>query len=121
MSNRFPDTAIHVAAGWQLTTLRPPSSLFGANGMRFGANGELYIAQAFGSQVSALNPVSGAISTVLPVGGPVVAPDDLAFDSHGAMFITEVMSERVSTLEPNGKVSVIADNVPVANGITVIV
>ena len=96
---RYSDPASatpRIAAGWQLSTVLAPSALFGANGMKIGADGQLYVAQAFGSQVSALDAERGAARTVIPVGDAVVAPDDLAFDSHGVMYITEVMSERVS-------------------------
>lgn len=106
------------ATGWQISHLSPPSGLFGANGMRFGPDGKLYVVQAFGSQVSAIDPATGACQTVSPVGGPIVAPDDLAFDSHGVMYVTEVMSARVSARTPDGQTRVIADNVPGANGIT---
>ncbi|MGH7962802.1 MAG: SMP-30/gluconolactonase/LRE family protein [Candidatus Binatia bacterium] len=107
-----------VAAGWQLTHLTPPSGLFGANGMKFGPDGRLYVVQAFGSQVSAVNPASGVCQTISPVGGPIVAPDDLAFDSHGVMYVTEVMNARVCARTPDGQTRIIADNVPAANGIT---
>jgi sugar lactone lactonase YvrE len=107
-----------VAAGWQLTHLTPPSGLFGANGMQFGPDGKLYVVQAFGSQVSAIDTGSGVCHTVSPVGGPIVAPDDVAFDSRGVMYVTEVMNGRVSARTPDGQVRVIADNVPGANGIT---
>ncbi len=120
-ASRYPDTASttpRVAAPWTLSTVLAPSALFGANGMKVGADGQLYVAQAFGSQVSALDIESGAARTVIPVGDAVVAPDDLAFDSHGTLYITEVMSERVSARLPDGSLRVIADNVPSANGIT---
>lgn len=107
-----------VTAGWQLTYLSPPSGLFGANGMQFGPDGRLYVVQAFGSQISAINTGSGTCQTVSPVGGPIVAPDDLAFDSRGVMYVTEVMNARVSARTADGQVRVIADNVPGANGIT---
>ena len=106
------------AAGWQISRLSPPSGLYGANGMQFGPDGKLYVVQAFGSQVSALDTTTGACQTVSPVGGPIVAPDDLAFDSRGVMYVTEVMSARVSARTPDGQTRVIADNVPGANGIT---
>ena len=63
--------------------------------MRIGPDGRLYVAQAFGSQVSAVDIVTGAVSTISRIGGAIVAPDDLAFDSHGKLYATEVMSERV--------------------------
>src|SRR5229473_2076395 len=106
------------AAGWKLTQLTQPSVLFGANGMRIGPDGRLYVAQAFGSQVSAIDIASGAVTTISRIGGPIVGPDDLAFDSRGTLYLTEVMSERVCARSPNGDVRIIADNVPGANGIT---
>jgi sugar lactone lactonase YvrE len=105
-------------AGWQLTRLTAPSGLFGANGMQFGPDGRLYVVQAFGSQVSAIDTGSGVCQTISPVGGPIVAPDDIAFDSHGVMYVTEVMNGRVSARTPDGQVRIVADNVPGANGIT---
>jgi sugar lactone lactonase YvrE len=105
-------------AGWSIAHLSPSSGLFGANGMQFGPDGKLYVVQAFGSQVTALDPATGAGQTVSPVGGPIVAPDDICFDSRGAMYITEVMSARVSVRTPDGQTRVLVDNVPGANGIT---
>ena len=118
-SSRFTGTStVSAAKGWAVSRIPPPSALFGANGMRVGPDGRLYVAQAFGSQVSAIDVSSGAIATISPVGGPIVAPDDLAFDSRGILYITEVMSERVCARSPNGDLRIIADNVPAANGIT---
>jgi sugar lactone lactonase YvrE len=112
------DLSAEAAPGWRLRALTPPSVLFGANGMRVGPDGRLYVAQAFGSQVSAVDITTGAVATISPIGGAIVAPDDLAFDSRGALYVTEVMSERVCAREPNGQTRIIADQVPGANGIT---
>ncbi|HZP46800.1 MAG TPA: hypothetical protein VFB15_14210 [Candidatus Binataceae bacterium] len=118
-SSRYPGPAVSVAAGWKCTRVTPPSALYGANGMRVGPDGRLYVAQAFGSQISAIDTASGAVDVISPHGGPVVAPDDLAFDSRGALFATEVMSERVCMRAPNGEVRVIADGMTAANGVTI--
>lgn len=107
------------APGGAVETLVPPAALAGANGMRWGPDGALYVAQAFGSQVSAVDVASGQARVVSGADGPIVAPDDLAFDSHGNLFVTEVMSARVSAIRPDGAVDVIAADVPVANGVTV--
>ena len=117
--NRYAGPEVRVAAGWQCTRVTPPSALFGANGMRIGPDGRLYVAQAFGSQISAIDTVTGAVSVVSPQGGPIVAPDDLAFDSRGTLYATEVMSERVCARSPNGDVRIIADGVVGANGVTI--
>jgi sugar lactone lactonase YvrE len=107
------------AKDWSLETRVAPAALIGANGMRWGPDGRLFIAQAFGGQVSAVDVASGLAEVISPAGGSIVAPDDLAFDSHGNMFATEVMSARVSAYRPNGTVDVIAADIPVANGISV--
>ncbi|MFD2580153.1 SMP-30/gluconolactonase/LRE family protein [Novosphingobium colocasiae] len=87
--------------------------------MRMGPDGLLYVAQAFGSQISSVDPATGAARVVSAADGAIIAPDDLAFDSHGNLYATEVMSARVSVIRPNGAIDVIAGDVPVANGITV--
>ena len=110
---------LQAAPGWQLSRWLPASGLFGANGMQFGPDGRLYVAQAFGSQITAIDVTSGDLDIISPLGGPIVAPDDVAFDSHGTMYATEVMSARVCARSPSGTVRVIADNLPGANGITV--
>lgn len=115
----IPRGAPAAADGYTLSTLVGPAALAGANGMRWGPDGALYVAQAFGSQVSAVDVASGSARIVAPADGAIVAPDDLAFDSHGNLFVTEVMSARVSAIRPNGNVDVIASDVPVANGVTV--
>ncbi|MCS6927034.1 MAG: SMP-30/gluconolactonase/LRE family protein [Candidatus Binatia bacterium] len=107
------------APGWRISRLLPASGLFGANGMQFGPDGRLYVTQAFGSQITAIDIRNGSLELISPLGGPIVAPDDVAFDSHGTMYVTEVMSARVCARTPAGTVRIVADNLPGANGITI--
>ncbi|OBJ86535.1 gluconolaconase [Mycobacterium asiaticum] len=108
-----------VAEGWTMTRLTEPSRLFGANGLRTGPDGRVYIAQVTGSQISALDPETGQLDTVSAKGGEIIAPDDVAFDAAGNLYATEVMDGRVSVREPGGRTRVLRDDVPSANGITV--
>jgi sugar lactone lactonase YvrE len=95
-----------------------PSRLYGANGLRTGKDGRIYVAQVVGSQVSAINIDSGEIEVISAMGDNIVAPDDLAFDDHDILYITEITRGRVSALEPNGRYRVILDDLPCANPIT---
>src|SRR4051812_17382318 len=51
--------AASVEDGWSLERLTPPSRLYGANGLRTGADGRIYVAQVAGSQVSAIDVDTG--------------------------------------------------------------
>ena len=106
-----------VAEGWTLKRCTPPSRLFGANGLRTGPDGRVYIAQVTGSQISALDIDTGEVEAISPKGGGIVGPDDVAFTDHGHLVATEVMNGRVSILD-NGGSRVLRDDVPSANGIT---
>src|SRR5436190_23729744 len=112
-------TSIKVAEGWALERLTPPSRLFGANGLRTGPDGRIYVAQVTGSQISALDVDTGALETVSAKGGEIIAPDDVAFDSRGNLYATEVMDGRVSVRDTAGRTRVLRDDIPSANGITV--
>ncbi|GAA2543681.1 SMP-30/gluconolactonase/LRE family protein [Mycolicibacterium diernhoferi] len=119
-TGRYPvASAPEAAGGWVLTRLTAPSRLFGANGLRTGPDGRLYIAQVTGSQISALNVDTGDIETISAKGGDIVAPDDLAFGADGSLFATEVMDGRVSVRDSTGTTRVLRDDMPSANGITV--
>jgi len=110
--------AIDVAQGWGLERITAPSRLFGANGLRTGPDGRIYIAQVTGSQISALDLRTGELATASPKGGDIVAPDDVAFDASGNLYATEVMNGRVSVRDTGGRTRVLRDDVPSANGIT---
>lgn len=116
---RYPSTTAPVVApGWQVDNLTAPSRLFGANGLRTGPDGRIYIAQVTGSQISALDIATCEVSTVSAKGGDIVAPDDVAFGPYGTLYATEVMDGRVSELA-GGHARVLRDDLPSVNGITV--
>jgi len=111
--------AADVAESWRLERVTAPSRLFGANGLRTGPDGRVYIAQVTGSQISALDYRTGDVEAISPKGADIVAPDDVAFDASGNLYATEVMDGRVSVLDTAGRTRVLRDDVPSANGITV--
>ena len=107
------------AEGWTMSRAVPPSRLFGANGIRAGADGRVYVAQVAGSAVTALDVDSGEAEIISAIDGPITGPDDLAFDSHGNIYATEITLGRVSMLTPKGEYRVIDGQMPVANPVTV--
>lgn len=117
--SRYIATEPSVAQGWRLERVTAPSRLFGANGLRTGPDGRIYVAQVTGSQISALDPDTGELQTVAARGGDIIAPDDVAFDAAGNLYATEVMDGRVSVLDTAGQTRVLRDDLPSANGITV--
>jgi sugar lactone lactonase YvrE len=119
LQGRYSAANPATADGWRLERLTAPSRLFGANGLRTGPDGRIYVAQVTGSQISALDIETGRLDTVSPKGGDIIAPDDVAFDPSGNLYATEVMDGRVSMREPGGATRVLRDDLPCANGITV--
>jgi sugar lactone lactonase YvrE len=116
---RYSQTSsFNLAEGWSLKRLTPPSRLFGANGIRTGPDGRIYVAQVSGSQISAVDVETGAIEAISPMGGDIVAPDDLVFDPEGNLYVTEITEGRVSVRVPNGTTRVLWGDMPVANPIT---
>ncbi|MGV0738393.1 SMP-30/gluconolactonase/LRE family protein [Mycobacterium syngnathidarum] len=107
-----------VAENWTLQQVTGASRLFGANGLRTGPDGRIYVAQVTGSQISALDLDTGQLETVSAKGGDIIAPDDVAFDPSGNLYATEVMDGRVSVRAADGVTRVLRDDIPSANGIT---
>lgn len=118
-ATRYPGAQPAGAGGWRVERVTAPSRLFGANGLRTGPDGRVYVAQVTGSQISALDLAAGTLEAVSPKGGDIIAPDDVAFGPDGSLYATEVMDGRVSVREPDGRTRVLRDDVPCANGVTV--
>lgn len=108
-----------ITEGWQLERLTPVSRLYGANGLRTGSDGRLYVAQVSGSQISAIDVNTGLIDVISPTGGDIIGPDDLAFDSHNNLYVTEFTEGRLSVRSANGQTRVLNDELPGANPVTV--
>jgi sugar lactone lactonase YvrE len=117
-TTRYP-AAPQTTDGWRLDRITPPSRLFGANGLRTGPDGRIYIAQVTGSTISALDINTAALEIVSAKGGDIIAPDDVAFGPDGTLYATEVMDGRVSARSTDGRSRVLRDDLPSANGITV--
>ncbi|WP_338054255.1 hypothetical protein, partial [Streptomyces spiramenti] len=116
--SRWDGPAPRVEPEWVLRRLNAPSRLWGANGIAFGPDGRLYVAQYLAGMISALDPASGDIEPVVPPGGPVRSPDDLAFAADGSMYVADLVPGRVWRRDPAGGLTLVTADVPVVNGIT---
>ncbi|MFG1924489.1 SMP-30/gluconolactonase/LRE family protein [Cryptosporangium sp. NPDC048952] len=117
-SRHSTPATISLISGWSSEALLPPSGLFGANGLRTGPDGRIYIAQVSGSTISALDLATGALETISAKGSDIVGPDDVTFDADGNLYATEYYQGRVSVRSPDGSTRVLRDDLPGANGIT---
>ncbi|WDF37642.1 hypothetical protein PBV52_12920 [Streptomyces sp. T12] len=108
------------SARWALERLNPPSRLWGSNGVAFGPDGRLYVAQFLAGQISAVDPAAGEVEVVVPMDSPVQSPDDLAFGADGSMYIADLVPGRVWRRSPQGKFTLVSGDVDNPNGITCI-
>ncbi|MFH8470308.1 hypothetical protein [Streptomyces sp. NPDC017991] len=118
--SRFGDTGGRQVTSrrWHTDRLNPPNRLWGSNGVTFGPDGRLYVAQFLAGRISAVDPASGDMDVVVEQDGPVQAPDDLAFGTDGSMYIADLTPGRVWRRTPDGTYTLVSDRVRVPNGIT---
>lgn len=118
--SRFDDTGNRrfTGARWQAERLNPPNRLWGSNGVAFGPDGRLYVAQFLAGQISAVDPATGDVDVVVPMDSPVQSPDDLAFGADGSMYIADLVPGRVWRRGPRGEYTLVSDGVTNPNGIT---
>ncbi|WP_086564990.1 SMP-30/gluconolactonase/LRE family protein [Streptomyces africanus] len=103
---------------WAARRLNSPNPLWGSNGVAFGPDGRLYVAQFLLGQISAVDPATGDVEVVVAPDGPVQSPDDLAFGADGSMYIADLVPGRVWRRSPGGEYGLVSDEVKVPNGIT---
>ncbi|MFJ2005767.1 hypothetical protein [Streptomyces chartreusis] len=103
---------------WAPRRLNPPNPLWGSNGVAFGPDGRLYVAQFLAGQISAVDPATGDVEVVVPMDGPVRSPDDLAFGADGSMYIADLVPGRVWRRSPEGEYTLVSGDVANPNGIT---
>ncbi|WP_206320722.1 hypothetical protein [Streptomyces zingiberis] len=103
---------------WTLRRLNAPSRLWGANGVAFGPDGRLWVAQYLAGMISAVDPVTGDVEPVVPPGGPLSSPDDLAFGADGSLYVADLVPGLVWRRDPAGAWRVVEDGVVAVNGIT---
>ncbi|MFF4750976.1 hypothetical protein ACWD5R_13675 [Streptomyces sp. NPDC002514] len=120
LPSRFDETGRSrtTSTRWAVRRLNPPNRLWGSNGVAFGPDGRLYVAQFLAGQISAVDPATGDVEVVVPMDGPVQSPDDLAFGADGSMYIADLVPGRVWRRDPQGTYTLVRSDVVNPNGIT---
>ena len=90
-----------------LTVLASGANIAGANGISFSPNNELYVASVIGSNITVIDPDSGAIVRRLGAAEGVVGPDDIDFRPDGSFFWTSILTGEVAGYNKDGELSLI--------------
>jgi sugar lactone lactonase YvrE len=98
----------------------PATPLRGSNGITFGPDGRLWVAEYLPGRISAVDVTTGDVEVVVGADGPLQSPDDLVFDAGGNLWITDVAPGRVWRRGPAGELTVAADDLLNPNGIAAI-
>ncbi|MFC4070080.1 SMP-30/gluconolactonase/LRE family protein [Actinoplanes subglobosus] len=94
--------------------------LRGSNGITFGPDGRLWVAEYLPGRVSAVDVTTGEVEVVIGPAGPLQSPDDLVFDPDGNLWINDVAPGRVWRRTPAGDLTVAADGLHNPNGIAAV-
>lgn len=93
-----------------------PGPLRGANGVAFGPDGRLYVAEFLAGRISAVDLATGDVEIAVPPG-VVRSPDDLAFGADGSMYIADLVPGIVWRRSPDGRFNRAATGISNPNGI----
>jgi hypothetical protein len=94
--------------------------LRGSNGITFGPDGRLWVAEYLPGRISAVDVSTGHVEVIVGPDGPLQSPDDLVFDADGNLYITDVAPGRVWRRSPSGELTVAADGIHNPNGIAAV-
>ena len=86
-----------------LTVLATGANIAGANGIIFSPDNQLYAASVIGSNITIMDPDSGAILRQLGASDGVSGPDDIDFAPDGSFYWTSILTGEVAGLTPNGE------------------
>lgn len=101
-----------------LEVIATGANIAGANGIHFGPDGLLYITSVIGSDLTVINPDTGAEVKRYTAADGVIGPDDVAFASDGSFYWTSILTGEVAGFNAEGERVVAAQLPPGANPIT---
>jgi len=92
--------ARRLAPGWTSKRLTQRAGFSALTAYALAPDGRIYVAQVSGSQISAIDVNTGAVEAIVPMGGSIVAPDDLVFDTEGNLYATEITEDGSASVHP---------------------
>ena len=97
--------------GSEFEVIATGANFAGTNGIHFGPDGLLYVTSVIGSDLTLIDPESGAEVKRLTAADGVVGPDDVAFASNGAFYWTSLLTGEVAGFDTDGQ-KIIAAQLP---------
>jgi sugar lactone lactonase YvrE len=105
------------APGWRVRRLVASNPLWASNGVAFGPDGLLHVAQFLGGQLGTVDTATGRVEVLVGADGPLTAPDDLAFADDGTMYVVDLPPGLVWRRRPDGDLRVVAEGIRAPDGI----
>ena len=104
-------------AGPELVTLAGPAEFNGANGIRFDAEGKLYVGCVANHKLYRIDPDTGETLTTLGAESGITSPDDLVIAPDGTLYVANIGEGTIVAISPDGSNHVVATPGPGVDGI----
>jgi len=91
------------------------SDFLGIHGLTFDKHDQLYVGSVLGQAIYAVDTRTGEVSEF--VGPPQGLADDLEFGPDGSLVWTSILTGIVHVRRPDGRIEVLADNLPGVNSV----
>ncbi len=108
---------IYTSALWLQHSPDSPTML-GANGMAFSEDNLLYVASVAAGEVRVIDADTGQLIKTFGRDHGVRAPDDVAFDRHGTLYMTNILQGDITALRKDGTFTIVANLGAGVNSIT---
>ena len=95
--------------------LVPGSDFLSIHGLAFDREDKLYVGSVMGQAIYEVDARNGVSSPF--IGPPAGMADDLAFGPDGTLVWTSILTGQVHARRPNGRIIVVADNLPGINSV----
>ena len=93
----------------------PGSDFLSIHGLAFDREDKLYVGSVMGQAIYEVDARNGVSSPF--IGPPAGMADDLAFGPDGTLVWTSILTGQVHARRPNGRIIVVADNLPGINSV----